>query len=86
MELIDNTNIEEMITEREKYQLYIGKLKTLSTECRQVLKYYMDGKAMKKIAELMRYKSVAYARKRKMICKQRLLDRIVQDPIYKELF
>ena len=85
LELIDDANIEETIVERQKHQLYIQKLQELSAECRQLLQYYIESNTMKKIAELMGYKTVGYARKRKMICKERLLNRIMQDPIYSEL-
>lgn len=85
MELIDDTNIEEAIIERERHQFYMKKLSELSASCRQILELQMSGKRMKEIVKIMGFKSEGYARKRKYQCKENLLSRIKQDVRFAEL-
>lgn len=82
--LIDSTDIETMIEKRERHTFYLQKMKQLSAECQQLIGLYVDGKKMKEIAKVMGYKTAVYARKRKLICKERFLNRIKQDKKYSE--
>lgn len=82
--LIDSTDIEMMIEKRERHTFYRQKMKELGAECQQLINLYVDGKKMKEIAKIMGYKTAVYARKRKLICKERFLNRIKQDKKYSE--
>ncbi|MGB0839363.1 MAG: RNA polymerase sigma factor [Chitinophagales bacterium] len=85
LRLIDETDIEKAIQTQERHQFYLSKLAELSPGCQKVLQFYAEGKRMKEIVTLMGFKSEVYARKRKFKCKEQLMNRIKQDPKYKEL-
>ncbi len=82
--LIDSTDIEKEIIQRERHQFYLKKMEELSAGCRQILRLYIEGKRMKEIVAIMGFKSEGYARKRKFKCKEKLLNRIKNDAYYVE--
>ncbi len=54
----------------------------LKPECQKVINLYIKGKDYSEIAELMSYKSAEYARRKKYLCKEALLEIIRNDPDY----
>ena len=83
--LIEEHDLLKSIEKSERYQLYRQKFRLLTENCQKVLQLWLDGKSMLEIATIMRFKSDKYARKRKFVCKQKLIDLIQDDDRFKEL-
>lgn len=69
----------------EQYALFQKHLLQLGADCQKLLRLFFEGNDMKYIAREMNYKSVGYARKRKFKCKDKLIQNIQGDPVYKEI-
>ena len=83
IEIADDTQVVSEQTER--YRLYQDYFATLSEDCKKVLELSLQKVSLKRIAEIMGYKSDKYAKKRKYQCKERLIKNIKSDPKFKEL-
>ncbi|MFK7922446.1 MAG: RNA polymerase sigma factor [Bacteroidia bacterium] len=73
----------QAINERNK--LFQEKLKELGEDCQRLLMLFFQKTPMLQIAEVMGFKSVQYAKKRKFTCKEQLIKRIKADRRYTEL-
>jgi RNA polymerase sigma factor (sigma-70 family) len=82
---VQEEGIIDVYEQNDKYRLYQEHFKNLSSDCQKVLQLFMDKVPLRKIAEIMGYGSEKYAKKRKYICKETLVNSIQQDPKYKEL-
>ncbi|HRS54452.1 MAG TPA: sigma-70 family RNA polymerase sigma factor [Bacteroidales bacterium] len=80
--LVDE-KIEEYITDF-KVRLFQRSFVKLSKDCQKVLILFFKKISLKDIAKIMGYKSEKYAKKRKYQCKERLVEIIQSDPLYKE--
>ena len=78
-------NIEYEIEKAEEQALFWASFKKLGKDCQKLLRLFFDKEKMEKIAKLMGYGSVSYAKKRKFQCKEKLIEWIKKDPRYKEL-
>jgi RNA polymerase sigma factor (sigma-70 family) len=67
----------------DKIKLYQTHFLMLSKDCQKVLRLFMEKVPLKDIASIMGYTSGKYAKKRKYQCKEILIKRIKNDPIYK---
>ncbi len=56
----------------------------LKPDCQKVLTLYYDGCSYEEIAEKMNLKNETYARRKKYLCKEALMEFIKQDPEYNE--
>ncbi len=56
----------------------------LGSKCQTVLQMFFEGESLRKIAEAMNF-TESYAKKRKFVCQQRLIQAISEDPLFKEL-
>ncbi len=56
----------------------------LKPDCQTVLTLYYDGSSYEEIAVKMKLKNETYARRKKYLCKEALIEIIKQDPEYKE--
>ncbi len=83
IELSDDTQVVSEQTER--YRLYQDYFAKLSEDCKKVLELSLQKIPLKRIAEIMGYKSDKYAKKRKYQCKEKLIQKIKSDPKFKEL-
>ena len=68
----------------ERYQLMRAHFKKLGDDCQRILKLFLEGNPLKEIAKLMGF-SEKYAKKRKFVCQQRLIESIEKDAMYNEL-
>jgi len=75
----------EVLEQNEQYTLYRSKFLELGTDCQQLLSLFMQKVSLKEIAERMGISSVAYAKKKKFKCKERLVKLIQNDMKYAEL-
>ena len=77
--------IDDAVLTLERYQFYNRKFKELSEKCQQILKMYLNGVNMKRITEHFGFASVSYTKKRKFVCKEKLIALIEKDPEYQIL-
>ncbi|MEO9870255.1 RNA polymerase sigma factor [Ekhidna sp.] len=78
-------DLEEMIINNEKQDLYVQHFRELTDSCKKLLQLFFKGIKMKEIADQLGFSSEGYARKRKHNCQEKLIENIKQDPIFKEL-
>ncbi|MBN1988294.1 MAG: sigma-70 family RNA polymerase sigma factor [Bacteroidales bacterium] len=74
----------EYIASKQKELFYLH-FKKLSSVCQKVLLAFFEGLSFGQIAESMGFASEEYARRKKYLCKERLVERIKKDPLYKKL-
>ncbi|MCD4696296.1 MAG: sigma-70 family RNA polymerase sigma factor [Bacteroidales bacterium] len=67
----------------ERYKLYLDHFKKLSFSCQKVLELFLAKIPLKEIARILGFKSDQYVKKRKFQCKEKLIQSIKSDPIYK---
>jgi len=67
----------------DRFKMYQNHYLSLSKDCQQVLRLFMEKVSLKEIAKIMGYTSEKYAKKRKYQCKEILVKRIKNDPYYK---
>lgn len=82
--IIKEEVVQEFIT-NEQYFLFRKHFFRLGSDCQRVLGLYFRGASMQKIREQMNYGSIGYAKKRKLVCKKKLIERIRKDPDFKDL-
>ncbi|MCF8396621.1 MAG: sigma-70 family RNA polymerase sigma factor [Bacteroidales bacterium] len=80
----DNEELLQEFEQMEKFKLFQKHFRSLRKDCRKVLELSLEKVPLKKIAEIMGYKSDKYAKKRKYQCKEKLVDNIKKDPKFKE--
>ncbi len=85
----ESVNIEENIAENkiisDRYKLYQQYFQELGEDCQKVMQLFFEKIPLKEIANKMGYKSEKYAKKRKYKCKEMLLNKIKNDPNFKNL-
>jgi len=77
-------DIEHKIEHAEKEALFFKHFDELGTSCKDLLKLYFDKIPVKKIAVIMKT-SESYVKKRKFICKEKLVKAIKLDPLFNQL-
>lgn len=77
--------IEDQVTEQERFRLYQKHFQTLHKDCQEILRLFLKKVPLKEIAQLVNIKSDKYLKKRKFECKETLTKRIQNDPDYKRL-
>jgi RNA polymerase sigma factor (sigma-70 family) len=82
--LVDDINISEELSKKERYEFYIQKLKKLGEGCQRLLELHFDGKKMPEIVQILGLSSVRYAASRKYKCKQQLVKLIENDANFSE--
>lgn len=73
------------IEENEQYFLYRKMFLRLGRDCQKILDLFLQKVSMEQIMEQMGYGSVSYTKKRKFLCKEKLIKMIQEDPCYQEL-
>jgi len=79
----DTQSVIDTITEEDQAGLFHKHLYNLNNKNRNILQLFFEGKSMREIAIITGY-SEGYARKKKCISKNKLIQMILQDPEYKE--
>ncbi|MCO6479485.1 MAG: sigma-70 family RNA polymerase sigma factor [Phaeodactylibacter sp.] len=78
-------DIEKSIEEAEENRIFWDAFDQLGDDCRKLMRLFFDKVRMEKIAELMGFGSVSYAKKRKFQCKERLVSLVRADLRFKDL-
>jgi len=81
----DDTDVEEAIHQRERYQLYTEKLSELEELCQTVLRLFHNGHKIAEIADLTGMTSANNTKVKLYNCRKNLTKRIKQDARYVEL-
>ena len=86
----DRLNLNNTVIEQEEYldfeeeKLYQAHFKKLDKECQKILAGFFDKKSFRDIADDLKYKP-SYIKKLKFKCKEKLIQGITNDPVFKEL-
>lgn len=83
LDLQTDLNFEDM--EQEKYKLYQKHLRRLNPDCQRVLMLFYDGISIRDITKIMGYASESYTKKKKSMCKEKLIEGIKGDPQYRQI-
>jgi len=78
----DKEEEELQISRMHLYRKHLGKL---GADCQKILRLFFDNFSMEEIASRMGYTSAGYAKKKKYKCKNKLIELIKADPLFKEL-
>ena len=70
------------VDETIERQIFQNNFKKLDKICQKILKYHLKKMSDKEIARKAKIKDVSYLRKRKYLCKERLIKMIKEDPKY----
>lgn len=85
---IERVDLDKSMLERlersEKEQVFFKHFDTLGENCKKILKWFFDKVPLKKIAEKLDT-SESYIKKRKFICKEKLVKAIQADAKFEEL-
>lgn len=84
LKFTDDTDIEFDFVQAEREKIFWDALRRLGTECRKLLELFFEKKSMEEIAETMQLSSVGYAKKRKFMCKEQLIEHVKSDARYQE--
>lgn len=77
-------DLEKRIEQSERSQLFYQHFDTLGENCRKILQWFFDKVPLKTIAERLG-SSEGYIKKRKFICKEKLIKAVQADARFKEL-
>ena len=77
-------SMEARIVRSEKEQLFFQYFDQLDENCRKILQWFFDKVPMTQIAERLQT-SESYIKKRKFLCKEKLVKAIQSDPSFGEL-
>ncbi len=80
-----DTSESEDINARTLERIVTRSFALLKEDCQMVLNLYSDGHTYEEIARKMGMKSEAYARRKKYLCKEALIEIIKTDPEYQDL-
>jgi len=75
----------DLFEKSERYFLYRKMFLKLGADCQQVLDLFLQKISMEKIMKQMGYGSISYTKKRKFLCKEKLIKLIQNDSKYHEL-
>lgn len=81
----EQLNIEAILAENDQHKLFRHHFEKLDEKERKVLSLYLKKVPLAEIANIMGYKSAAYAKVRKYLTKEKLKNSILNDPHYREL-
>lgn len=77
-------NMIERLEQSEKQQLFFKHFDELGENCKKIMQCFFDKMPLKKIAEKLDT-SESYIKKRKFICKEKLVKAIQSDVVFREL-
>jgi RNA polymerase sigma factor (sigma-70 family) len=83
--LEDTQNTESHYEDNERFKLFQQHFLQLNEDDQKVLKLFLKKIPLAEIATIMGYKSYAYAKVRKYICKEKLKNSILCDPRYQAM-
>jgi DNA-directed RNA polymerase specialized sigma24 family protein len=82
---VADTSESDEVNARTLERIVTRSFALLKEDCQMVLNLYSDGHSYEEIARKMGMKSEAYARRKKYLCKEALMEIIKTDPEYQDL-
>lgn len=82
---LSEENIEADLIKLEEQNMFWSAFQHLGEDCQKLLRLFFDKEKMEKIAQMMGFSSVNYAKKRKFQCKEKLVSLIQNDQRFNEL-
>lgn len=77
-------SVQQQLEQSEKQQLFLKHFDRLEAGCKKILSLFFDKIPLKEIAKQMDT-SVNYIKKRKFLCKERLVKAVQGDPVFGEM-
>jgi len=84
LEQAADNSLSQQYEKQRKYRLYQEHFQRLGKECQKLLKLFLKKYPLKEIARMMGHKSEKAAKKKKYLCKERLVKSIKSDKRFKE--
>ena len=75
----------EMIYEREEQTLFRSVFEALDEGCKALLGLFFQGASMQEIMDKLGLSSISYTKKKKFLCKEKLVKGVQKDPRFREL-
>lgn len=83
-EMIIDDNLQKHLEQAEKRKLFFEHFNLLGAKCKKILSEYFAKTPVKEIAKQLET-SESYIKKRKFMCKKKLIESIQKDPMFNEL-
>lgn len=80
-----DTDTEALIYKAEENRLFWDAFKKLGEDCQKLMRLFFEKTKMEDITSIMGYGSVSYAKKRKFVCKEKLVRFVKDDQRFEEL-
>jgi len=77
--------IEQSIAKKERWAFYREKFKLLNKPCQKILQLFFEKHNFNEISKKLGFGSANYAKKKKYLCKQKLIELMMKDQRFKEL-
>lgn len=85
IETVDlDANLEQRLERSEKEQLFFKYFDSLGEQCQKIMQWFFDKVPLREIAQRLET-SENYIKKRKFVCKEKLIKAIQADPMFQEL-
>ncbi len=81
----DNEGLLEDLIQAERKAVFIRHFNELTTDCQKIIKLFLKGLMISEITKLMGFNSEQHTKNRRFRCKKVLIEKILQDPYFKEL-
>lgn len=81
----ENDDVWSTFIQNEKRKLCYQHIEALSSDCKRIIRLFIDGLSITEVAQIMKHKSEQHTKNRRLRCKEMLIRRISNDPRYKEL-
>lgn len=83
--LLDDPEYDNEFEEIERRKLYKKLFEELPTDCQKLMTYIIEGNSLTQVTKLMKYNSIEYTKTKRVRCKERLMTKIFNHPLFKEL-
>ncbi len=81
----ENEGLLEDIIKTERRNIFIKHFNELTPDCQKIIKLFIRGLTISEITKLMGYNSEQHTKNRRFRCKKILIEKILQDPYFKEM-
>jgi DNA-directed RNA polymerase specialized sigma24 family protein len=80
-----NEGLLEDIINAERRSIFIKHFNGLNPDCQKIIKLFLKGLMISEITKIMGFSSEQHTKNRRFRCKKVLIEKILQDPYFKEL-
>jgi len=80
-----NEGLLEDIINAERRSIFIKHFNALNSDCQKIIKLFLKGLMISEITKIMGFSSEQHTKNRRFRCKKVLIEKILQDPYFKEL-